>query len=111
MIAEFYRFMFDYSDLKGLDAGIRGTAPDVAWIVDVAGPDGGPVWRGAWALTLYLRRGSKHRAIAWRLATAGDHDALDWGLHSGCLMKRIVNFQIRHLIKIPLVPGNERCIQ
>lgn len=71
MIAEFYRFMFDYSDLKGLDAGIRGTAPDVAWIVDVAGPDGGPVWRGAWALTLYLRRGSKHRAIAWRLATAG----------------------------------------
>ena len=38
-ITEFFRFMFDYSDLNGLDAGIRGTAPDTAWIVDVAGPD------------------------------------------------------------------------
>jgi hypothetical protein len=43
-ITEFYRFMFDYSDLKGLDAGIRATGPDVGWIVDVAGPDGAYVY-------------------------------------------------------------------
>ncbi len=43
-ITEFFRFMFDYSDLKGLDAGIRGTSPDVAWIVDVAGPEGAYVY-------------------------------------------------------------------
>lgn len=43
-ITEFYRFMFDYSDLKALDAGIRGTSPDTAWIVDVAGPDGAYVY-------------------------------------------------------------------
>jgi hypothetical protein len=43
-ITEFYRFMFDYSDLAGLDAGIRGTGPDVGWIVDVAGPDGAFVY-------------------------------------------------------------------
>ncbi len=38
-ITEYFRFMFDYSDLDALGASIRGTAPDVAWIVDVAGPD------------------------------------------------------------------------
>lgn len=43
-ITEFFRFMLDYSDLIGLDAGIRGTSPDVAWIVDVAGPDGSYVY-------------------------------------------------------------------
>jgi hypothetical protein len=43
-ITEFFRFMLDYSDLKGLDAAIRGTSPDVAWIVDVAGPDGAYVY-------------------------------------------------------------------
>ncbi|MCU0631666.1 MAG: C45 family autoproteolytic acyltransferase/hydrolase [Methanolinea sp.] len=43
-ITEFFRFMLDYSDLKGLDAGIRGASPDVAWIVDVAGPDGSYVY-------------------------------------------------------------------
>lgn len=43
-ITEFYRFMFDYSDLTALDAGIRGTSPDVGWIVDVAGPDGAYVY-------------------------------------------------------------------
>lgn len=43
-ITEFYRFMFDYSNLKALDAGIRGTSPDVGWIVDVAGPDGAYVY-------------------------------------------------------------------
>jgi len=43
-ITEFFRFMLDYPDLKGLDAGIRGTSPDVAWIVDVAGPDGAYVY-------------------------------------------------------------------
>jgi hypothetical protein len=36
--------MLDYSDLKGLDAGIRGANTDVAWIVDVAGPDGASVY-------------------------------------------------------------------
>jgi hypothetical protein len=43
-ITEYYRFMLDYSDLNGLDAAIRGTSPDVAWIVDVAGPDGAYVY-------------------------------------------------------------------
>ena len=43
-ITEFFRFMLDYSDLIGLDAGIRGASPDVAWIVDVAGPDGSYVY-------------------------------------------------------------------
>ncbi len=38
-ITEYFRFMFDYSDLTALDAAIRGTLPDAAWIVDVAGPD------------------------------------------------------------------------
>lgn len=39
LIMEFFRFMLDYSDLKGLDAGVRGTSPDLSWIVDVAGPN------------------------------------------------------------------------
>lgn len=43
-ITEFFRFMFDYSDLQGLDAGIRGTGPDTAWIVDIAGPEGAFVY-------------------------------------------------------------------
>ncbi len=43
-ITEFFRFMLDYSDLNGLDAGIRGTNPDTAWIVDVAGPDASYVY-------------------------------------------------------------------
>jgi hypothetical protein len=38
-ITEFFRLMFDYSDIRGLDAGIRGAGPDVGWIVDVAAPD------------------------------------------------------------------------
>lgn len=37
-ITEYYRFMFDYSDLNALVAAVNGTAPDVGWIVDVAGP-------------------------------------------------------------------------
>jgi len=44
IIMEFFRFMLDYSDLKGLDAGIRGTSPGMSWIVDVAGPDGAYVY-------------------------------------------------------------------
>lgn len=43
-ITEYFRFMLDYADLKGLDAGIRGSSPDVGWIVDVAGPDGAYVY-------------------------------------------------------------------
>ncbi|WP_181391176.1 C45 family autoproteolytic acyltransferase/hydrolase [Methanospirillum stamsii] len=38
-ITEYYRFMFDYSDLNALEAAINGTIPDTGWIVDVAGPD------------------------------------------------------------------------
>lgn len=38
LIAEFFRFMLDYSDLDGLQAGILGARPDVPWIVDIAGP-------------------------------------------------------------------------
>lgn len=38
-ITEYYRFMLDYSDLNALEVAINGTAPDVGWIVDVAGPD------------------------------------------------------------------------
>jgi hypothetical protein len=51
-ITEYFRFMFDYSDLQALDAGIRGTAPDVAWIVDVAGPDGAYVYEKSTNRTL-----------------------------------------------------------
>jgi hypothetical protein len=39
LVSEFFGLMLDYSDLKGLDAGIRGARTNVAWIVDVAGPD------------------------------------------------------------------------
>ncbi len=39
LIMEFFRFMLDYSDVKGLDAGIRGANANLPWIVDVAGPD------------------------------------------------------------------------
>ena len=38
LVAEFFRFMLDYSDLDGLQAGILGARPDVPWIVDIAGP-------------------------------------------------------------------------
>jgi len=51
-VTEFYRFMFDYSDLTALDAGIRGTSPDVGWIVDVAGPDGAYVYEKMTSRTL-----------------------------------------------------------
>jgi len=51
-IAEYYRFMFDYSDLSALDAAIRGTAPDYAWIVDVAGPDNASVYEKSTNRTL-----------------------------------------------------------
>jgi len=38
-ISEFFRFMLDYSDLKGLDAGNQSSSPNIGWIVNVAGPD------------------------------------------------------------------------
>ena len=41
---EFFRYMLDYSDLKGLDGGIRGTSPAMSWIIDVAGPDNAYVY-------------------------------------------------------------------
>ena len=43
-VSEFFRFMLDYSDLKGLDAGLRGARTNVAWIVDIAGPEGASVY-------------------------------------------------------------------
>ncbi len=39
IISEFFRFMLDYSDLRGLDAGVQATRPNCAWILDAAGPD------------------------------------------------------------------------
>lgn len=51
-ITEYYRFMFDYSDLASLDAAIRGTAPELAWIVDVAGPDNAYVYEKSTNRTL-----------------------------------------------------------
>ncbi len=78
-ITEFFRFMLDYSDLKGLDAGIRGTSPDVAWIVDVAGPDGAYVYEKMTNKTI-LRTGdgviaaANHFADpAWNLAAPPEH--------------------------------------
>ena len=44
LIMEFFRFMLDYSDLKGLDGGIRGASGNIPWIVNVAGPDGAYVY-------------------------------------------------------------------
>ncbi len=40
MISEFFRLMLDYSDLAGLKTAVLTTRPDVAWIVDIAGPNG-----------------------------------------------------------------------
>lgn len=78
-ITEFFRFMFDYSDMKGLDAGIRGTSPDVAWIVDVAGPDGAYVYEKMTNRTL-LRTGDGVIAAAnhfvdpvWNLPAPPEH--------------------------------------
>lgn len=51
-ITEYFRLMFDYSDVKALDAGIRGTAPDYAWIVDFAGPNGAYVYEKSTNRTL-----------------------------------------------------------
>ncbi|NMB77954.1 MAG: peptidase M1 [Methanomicrobiales archaeon] len=39
LVTEFFRFMLDYSELESLKMGLQGTAPDVPWIVDVAGPE------------------------------------------------------------------------
>ncbi|ABN07490.1 peptidase C45, acyl-coenzyme A:6-aminopenicillanic acid acyl-transferase [Methanocorpusculum labreanum Z] len=44
LISEFFRLMLDYSDLDGLKTGVLTTRPDVAWIVDVGGPDGAYVF-------------------------------------------------------------------
>ena len=78
-ITEFFRFMFDYSDLKGLDAGIRGANTDVAWIVDVAGPDGAYVYEKMTNKTR-LRTGNGVIAAAnhfvdpaWNLSAPPEH--------------------------------------
>lgn len=78
-ITEYFRFMFDYADLKGLDAGIRGTAPDYAWIVDVAGPEGAYVYEKSTNRTLQ-RTGNGVVAAAnhfidpsWNFAAPPEH--------------------------------------
>jgi len=43
-VAEFFRFMLDYSTLAELDVGLRGAATNVGWIINVAGPDGAYVY-------------------------------------------------------------------
>lgn len=43
-VAEFFRFMLDYSTLAELDVGLRGAATNVGWIINVAGPDGAFVY-------------------------------------------------------------------
>ncbi|MEA5037477.1 hypothetical protein SDC9_23807 [bioreactor metagenome] len=40
LISEFFRLMLDYSDLAGLRTGVLTTRPNIAWIVDIAGPEG-----------------------------------------------------------------------
>ena len=78
-ITEYFRFMLDYSDLNALDAGIRGTSPDVGWIVDVAGPDGAFVYEKMTNRTL-KRTGSGVVATAnhfvdpsWNLPEPPEH--------------------------------------
>ncbi|MDP3563603.1 MAG: C45 family peptidase, partial [Methanoregula sp.] len=78
-ITEYFRLMFDYSDLKALDAGIRGTAPDYAWIVDVAGPEGAYVYEKSTNRTLQ-RTGNGVVAAAnhfidpsWNFAAPPEH--------------------------------------
>jgi hypothetical protein len=78
-ITEFFRLMFDYSDMNALDAGIRGTAPDIAWIVDTAGPDGAYVYEKSTGRTLQ-RTGNGVVAAAnhfvdpsWNLSAPPEH--------------------------------------
>lgn len=44
LVAEFFRFMLDYSNLAELDVGLRGSATNIGWIVNVAGPGGASVY-------------------------------------------------------------------
>ena len=44
LVAEFFRFMLDYSDLNQLMVGIQGARPDGPWIVNIAGPEGAGVY-------------------------------------------------------------------
>lgn len=57
IIMEFFRFMLDYSDEKGLDGAIRGTNANLPWIIDVAGPTEAFVYEKTTNKTL-LRTGS-----------------------------------------------------
>jgi hypothetical protein len=78
-ITEFFRFMFDYSDLSALDAGIRGTATDTAWIVDVAGPEGSFVYDKITNRTLQRSRDGDVAAAnhfidpSWNFAAPPEH--------------------------------------
>jgi len=72
-ITEYFRFMLDYSDLKALDAGIRGTSPDVGWIVDVAAPDGAYVYEKMTNRTL-------QRTGSGVVAAANHYVDPSWGL-------------------------------
>lgn len=81
-ITEYYRFMFDYSDLAALDAAIRGTAPDYAWIVDVAGPDMAYVYEKSTSRTLQrtgdgIVAASNHFTDpSWNLSAPPEHSLL-----------------------------------
>lgn len=44
LFSEFFRFMLDYSDLAGLKMGVQGARPNLAWIIDVAGPESAYVY-------------------------------------------------------------------
>jgi len=82
LIMEFFRFMLDYSDVKGLDAGIRGTHANLPWIVDVAGPSEAYVYEKMTNKTLQ-RTGSGVVAAAnhfadpaWNFTTAPPEHSL-----------------------------------
>jgi hypothetical protein len=75
LVAEFFRFMLDYSDLDGLQAGILGARPEAPWIVDIAGPGKAYVYE-VMAGTAKLRTGNGVVAAAnhfmdpaWNLST------------------------------------------
>ncbi len=82
LIMEFFRFMLDYSDVKGLDAGIRGANANLPWIVDVAGPSDAYVYEKMTNKTIQ-RTGSGVIAAAnhfadpaWNVTTAPPEHSL-----------------------------------
>jgi len=81
LVAEFFRFMLDYSTLAELDVGLRGAATNVGWIINVAGPDGAYVYEVMPNLTRQ-RTGDGVVAAAnhfvdpaWNLPPSAEHSA------------------------------------